>query len=97
MTCDQVYAEALKREQAHSGYRIDTAAMQAAAGAGLVDGDRIALGGDLVATIEGDMVQMSGSGDARVPMSSLSTDQVDLMRVLKAAQAGRRGTSMGGF
>ena len=65
--------------------------------AGLIDGDRVHLGGKLVAHIHGSDVAMVNDDieTARMPLDKLSEQQRDRMLVRKAVRASRVGVSTG--
>lgn len=85
--------------ESKSGFSYDPAAIAPALAAGLVAGDRISLGGKLVAEIlEGGVVVMRHDDreTARVSLDSLTAQQRERMLVLKAIRAAQRpGQSMG--
>lgn len=97
MTREQMIEAAVTELEKEDGYRYSTPDLEAAVDAGLQDGDKVALGGKLVAHIHGDKVAMvnKGTETARMALASLTQEQQDRMLVLKAARAGYRGTSTG--
>lgn len=97
MTSEQIYQAAYGEATKVPGYSISTDAMRAASERPLSDGDRIGLGGELVAEIHGDRVRMihKGKQTAELAIADLTQEQVDRMRIKRTVQAGRRGVSVG--
>jgi len=85
-------AEAMEK---HGGWKPE---LVAAIESGLVVGDKIGLGGKLVAEIlDGDVVRMVNDGKetATLSLDEMTSEQKDRMLVLKGIQAGRTGWSIG--
>lgn len=97
MTRDEMIETAKTEMRQEPGYSFDDRALASAIAAGLVDGDRIALGGGLVAHVAGDRVSMikGGSECAEMAISDLTPQQHDRMLILKGMRAAQRGVSTG--
>ena len=95
MTTDQMIETA--KQEAMSKYGGWTTALEDAIRAGLADGDKIGLGGKLIAHIHGDQVAMvnDGTETARMPISALTEQQRERMLILKGQQQGRAVHSIG--
>lgn len=93
MTTQELTAKATEAARKQSAH-IVPADIAAKVEAGLVEGDRVAMG-PMLAVYEGnDVIRVTRDG-AEVFRGPASADQLEDMLVLAAANAGRRGTSMG--
>ena len=98
MTHDEMIQAAIAEHTSMAGYSYDNAKLAAAVAEGLVQGDRIALGGALVAAImaDGEIAMINdGKETCRVSLAALTDAQRDRMTVLKAVQASRKGYQIG--
>ena len=88
MTIEEMIKESIKVATTSSFYHYDAELIRPAIEEGLQDGDKIGLGGHLVAHVEGDSVRMVSKGKetANIPTTSLSGAQVERMLILKGAQ-----------
>ena len=86
---DTAYAEATKSQ----GYSISTGKMRAAIEQGIVDGDSIYLGGNLVATIKDGIAMMADNGKptGALAISAMTEAQHDRMIVRKAISSAQVG------
>ena len=96
-TAEELIAEAKAAHDASVGSIYNVAALIAAVEEGLVDGDKIWIGGNHYAHIIGDevSVQADGKESLRQTIESLTDKQVEQMIVAKAVDISRRGSSMG--
>lgn len=97
MTRDEMLEQVRAAHRAVTGYCYDERLAAVAIDAGLEDGDKIDLGGNLVAHIRGPEVAMihKDAESARVALAAMTQQQRDRLLVLKAARASRMGTATG--
>ena len=91
-TTTDLIAAATAEAEKTPGYQYDYKVLASSVKDGLLDGDRIGLGGKLIAEIHTDRVHMisDGAKAAELAVSDLTDEQHDRMIVLKAAQAASR-------
>ena len=96
-TAEELIADAKAAHDASIGSAYNMDALTAAVKEGLVDGDKIWVGGSHYAHIIGTevSVQADGKESLRQTIESLTDKQVEQMIVAKAVAASRRGSGMG--
>lgn len=94
---DKLVADAKAAHDASVGSVYNMDALTAAIEEGLIDGDRIWVGGNHYAHIIGAevSVQADGKESLRQTLESLTDKQIEQMIVAKAVAASRRGASTG--
>ena len=97
MTRDETIEATKAEHRKRDGYSFDDRKIEAAIDEGLVDGDKVHLGGKLIAHIHEGVAAMVNDGEttAAIPIESLTDEQRDRMLVLKAVQTSKKGYSIG--